>query len=320
MAKGGERPIIIKRITIAGGGHHGGAWKVAYADFVTAMMAFFLLLWLLGSTTEDQRKSLADYFSPSPAVSSSNSGSGGLLGGVTISVPGSLSSPNAAFTAQESAPSTLVAPSEEDGDSSGAGEGAEGTDSGSGDKQSGQDAGQQAAGAPPRPGAPPSLTPEQREKRQFDKAAETLRQAIENSPDLQGLKNNLLVDQTPEGMRVQIVDNEGKSMFALGSTQMNEDMRKLLTRVVQAIGPLSNKIAIRGHTDATPFANNPQGNWDLSSQRASATLKALTAMGLPASRLKDVSGRAEVDPLFPENPNDPRNRRISIILFKDAAK
>jgi chemotaxis protein MotB len=119
-------------------------------------------------------------------------------------------------------------------------------------------------------------------------------------------------------MRVQIVDNEGKSMFALGSTQMNDDMRKLLTKVVQAIGPLQNKIAIRGHTDATPFANNPQGNWDLSSQRASATLKALTAMGLPASRLTDVSGRAEVDPLFPENPNDPRNRRISIILFKQA--
>ena len=107
MAKS-ERPIIIKRIIVAGGGHHGGAWKVAYADFVTAMMAFFLLLWLLGSTTEDQRKSLADYFSPSPAVSSSNSGSGGLLGGVTISVPGSLSSPNAAFTAGDAwkAPST----------------------------------------------------------------------------------------------------------------------------------------------------------------------------------------------------------------------
>ena len=119
-------------------------------------------------------------------------------------------------------------------------------------------------------------------------------------------------------MRVQIVDNEGKSMFALGSTQMNDDMRKLLTKVVQAIGPLNNKIAIRGHTDATPFANNPQGNWDLSSQRASATLKALTAMCLPPTRLADVSGRAEVDPLFPENPNDPRNRRISIILFKQA--
>ncbi|UEM21590.1 OmpA family protein [Skermanella mucosa] len=310
MAKGGgERPIIIKRIEISGGGHHGGAWKVAYADFVTAMMAFFLLLWLLGSTTEDQRKSLADYFSPSPAVSSSNSGSGGLLGGVTISVPGSLSSPNAAFTAQESAPSTLVAPTENDGDSQGAGEGAEGEDSGSG---------QQAAGAPPKPGAPPSLTPEQREKRQFDRAAEELKKAIENSPDLQGLKNNLLVDQTPEGMRVQIVDAEGKSMFALGSTQMNEDMRKLLARVVQAIGPLPNKVAIRGHTDATPFANNPQGNWDLSSQRAGATLRALSAMGLNPGRIADVSGRAEVDPLFPENPNDPRNRRISIILFKQA--
>jgi chemotaxis protein MotB len=306
MAKS-ERPIIIKRIIVAGGGHHGGAWKVAYADFVTAMMAFFLLLWLLGSTTEDQRKSLADYFSPSPAVSSSNSGSGGLLGGVTISVPGSLSSPNAAFTSQEAAPNTLVKATENDG----AGEGAQGEDSGQG-----KDPGQQAAGAPPKPGAPPSLTPEQREKRQFDKAAEALKQALEKSPDLQGLKNNLLVDQTPEGMRVQIVDNEGKSMFALGSTQMNDDMRKLLTKVVQAIGPLNNKIAIRGHTDATPFANNPQGNWDLSSQRASATLKALTAMGLPPNRLTDVSGRAEVDPLFPENPNDPRKLRISIILFK----
>ena len=137
----------------------------------------------------------------------------------------------------------------------------------------GKDPGQQAAGAPPSRALP---VPDAgaREKRQFDKAAEALKQALEASPDLQGLKNNLLVDQTPEGMRVQIVDNEGKSMFALGSTQMNDDMRKLLTKVVQAIGPLNNKIAIRGHTDATPFANNPQGNWDLSSQRASATLQA----------------------------------------------
>src|SRR4051794_4434991 len=220
MAKS-ERPIIIKRIIVAGGGHHGGAWKVAYADFVTAMMAFFLLLWLLGSTTEDQRKSLADYFSPSPAVSSSNSGSGGLLGGVTISVPGSLSSPNAAFTSQEAAPNTLVKPTENDGDSSGAGEGAQGEDSGQG-----RDPGQQAAGAPPKPGAPPSLTPEQREKRQFDKAAEALKQALESSPDLQGLKKNLLVDQTPEGMRVQIVDNEGKSMLSFWRVETHSSASK----------------------------------------------------------------------------------------------
>src|SRR3954452_1948013 len=220
MAKS-ERPIIIKKIEVVGGGHHGGAWKVAYADFVTAMMAFFLLLWLLGSTTEDQRKSLADYFSPSPAVSSSNSGSGGLLGGVTISVPGSLSSPNAAFTSQEAAPNTLVKPTENDGDSHGAGEGAQGEDSGQG-----KDPGQQAGGAPPKPGAPPSLTPEQREKRQFDKAAEALKQALEASPDLQGLKKNLLVDQTPEGMRVQIVDNEGKSMLSFWRVETHSSASK----------------------------------------------------------------------------------------------
>ena len=299
MAKS-ERPIIIKRIIVAGGGHHGGAWKVAYADFVTAMMAFFLLLWLLGSTTEDQRKSLADYFSPSPAVSSSNSGSGGLLGGVTISVPGSLSSPNAAFTSQEAAPNTLVKPTENDGDSQRCRRGRAGRG-----QRPGKRPGQQAAGAPPKPGAPPSLTPEQREKRQFDKAAEALKQALEASPDLQGLKNNLLVDQTPEGMRVQIVDNEGKSMFALGSTQMNDDMRKLLTKVVQAIGPLNNKIAIRGHTDATPFANNPQGNWDLSSQRASATLKALTAMGLPPQPPSRCQRPGRSGPPVPRKPQRP---------------
>lgn len=310
MAKGGgERPIIIKRIEISGGGHHGGAWKVAYADFVTAMMAFFLLLWLLGSTTEDQRKSLADYFSPSPAVSSSNSGSGGLLGGVTISVPGSLSSPNAAFTAQESAPSTLVAPTENDGDSQGAGRG------GGGRGQRVRPAGGRRPAQARRPAVPDAGTAREAPVRPRGGGAE---EGDRELPDLQGLKNNLLVDQTPEGMRVQIVDAEGKSMFALGSTQMNEDMRKLLARVVQAIGPLPNKVAIRGHTDATPFANNPQGNWDLSSQRAGATLRALSAMGLNPGRIADVSGRAEVDPLFPENPNDPRNRRISIILFKQA--
>jgi chemotaxis protein MotB len=302
MAKSDSPIIIKKRIEEGEGGHHGGAWKVAYADFVTAMMAFFLLLWLLGSTTEDKRKSLAEYFTPSISVSNSPSGAGGVLGGITVAVPGSMSSPSSEFSTQQSMPGLPENAKVEDSHTLDAGTSDDGTDdpfapdSGKGGKSG-------------------AMTEEQ-EKRQFDEAAEKLRQAIRSNPDLQPLAEHLVIDQTPEGMRIQIVDGEGKSMFPRGSAQMFEDMRKLLAMVVQAIGPLPNRISVRGHTDATPFANNPQGNWDLSSQRASATLRALASFGLDARQITDVSGRADVDPLIPADPMDPRNRRISIVLLK----
>jgi chemotaxis protein MotB len=288
-------PLIIKKIEEeAEGGHHGGAWKVAYADFVTAMMAFFLLLWLLGSTTSEKRRGIADYFS-GVAVSKAESGAGGVLGGVTVGVSGPLVNRDAEIRPPapvREAPNLPNLPDVADGDPTARAA----ADLGELERQK-----------------------EQEEQREFKEAADAIRQAIQSNPELQPLAKNLMIDQTPEGMRIQIVDQEGQSMFPLGGAQMYDPMRKLLRLVVKAVGPLPNKVSIRGHTDATPYANDPNGNWDLSAQRANATLRTMIGAGLAARQVQDVVGKADIDPLFPQNPLDPRNRRMSIILLKQVA-
>lgn len=292
MAADDERPIIIKKKKKGGhGGHHGGAWKVAYADFVTAMMAFFLLLWLLNATTEEQRNGIADYFSPT-TVTQSQSGGGGMLQGQTMSEDGALTSDRAPVGINMRLP----------------------------------------AAEPPRtPGrTPPEDTGEddtridrlrdalaQQEKEQFTAAEEQLKQALQENPDLADLKEHLLIDQTPEGMRIQIVDAEGRSMFESGSAEPKPYTKKLLALVSDAIGDLPNDISIKGHTDAVPYsADNGYGNWELSSDRANASRRVLTGNGLEDSRISRVVGRADQDPLVPDDPNSARNRRVSIILLK----
>ncbi len=282
--EGENAPIIIKKVKKGGGhGHHGGAWKVAYADFVTAMMAFFLLLWLLNATTDEQKRGIADYFSPA-SLSRQTSGSGGVMGGTTVSSEGAL-------TDQRSSPGISVQ-------------------------------------LPTAETDPDEITEidddtlddlvEEREERRFDEAEEALRQAMESVPDLQALAKHLIIDRTPEGLRIQIVDQAGESMFPSGRAQMFDHTKRLMGLVADAVQQLPNQIAIKGHTDAAPFvSDNGYSNWELSTDRANASRRALIAAGLTPDRINSVAGRADQEPLLAESPFDPQNRRISIILLRE---
>jgi len=279
----GGQPIIIKKIKKYAGGHHGGAWKVAYADFVTAMMAFFLLLWLLNVTTKEQKAGIADYFDPVPKISTSDDGAGGLMGGLSISPDGAMVTTVQPPVAQEADPTLR-------------------------------------AGADPKAIEEEKLKEEvrEREEARFKKAEEAIQDAIESSPDLKNLSKNIMMDMTPEGLRIQIVDQEGQSMFPSGSAEMYEKTRNLLAQVSKVIAALPNDISVRGHTDAAPYsAGAGYGNWELSADRANSSRRVLVESGLPEKRVNNVLGKADTDHMFGDKPLDARNRRISIILLRE---
>jgi len=282
-----EPPIIIKKI-VKGGGHHGGAWKVAYADFVTAMMAFFLLLWLLNVSTDEQKNAISNYFDPShPIISESSiSGAGGVMGGLSQQKDGSM-----AETAQ-----VLASP----------------TPTGR--------AGNASENTPPQDTAIEQAKEEIRkaEEEKFKEAEEALKEAIESDPDLSALAENLIIDMTPEGLRIQIVDKDGEPMFASGSAKMFEKTKKLMSKVANVVQDIPNELSIRGHTDSIPYGSGADyTNWELSSDRANATRRVFKDTGIPEARLNNVMGKADTEHLFPDNPTDARNRRISIILLKE---
>jgi len=309
MADDAPATIIIKRVKKGGDhGHHGGAWKVAYADFVTAMMAFFLLLWLLNATTEAQKAGIADYFSP-VSVSKSSGGAGGLLGGRAISSPGAMAS-------RTSTPSVSVKINPAQGQTEGNAEeegGAWDTTNVAADKGAEETADQAAAEAAKRREA----QLRQQEDSRFDQVEKQIRQAIQESPDLKKLEKHLIVDQTPDGLRIQVVDRKGKSMFRSGSAKMLPQTEKLLGMIGASIKTLPNKIRLTGHTDSVPFkSKRGYDNWNLSSERALAARRLLTARGLSADRIESVAGRAASDPLLPDDTKSPRNRRISILLLR----
>ncbi|HXP98071.1 MAG TPA: flagellar motor protein MotB [Telmatospirillum sp.] len=314
-----EQPIIIKRIKKGHASHHGGAWKVAYADFVTAMMAFFLLLWLLNAVTEEQLKGVADYFAPT-SVSSSKSGAGGMLGGKVVG-EGSMSSNGTtpSFTLSLPPPTigqggdALSEPKE--GAEEGAGEGEGGPAPGKADAQGqGQNSNQAQA-----------LTEKQiikanaqREQQQFDRAQEALQKAMNSIPELRKLADSLMVDNTPEGLRIQIVDQDGLAMFPRGSPDMFGHTRALLDMVARVVKQLPEKIAISGHTDAVQFSGGSgYSNWELSADRALATRRTLLSSGVPGNRVDRVVGRADTEPLVANDPANARNRRITIVLLRD---
>lgn len=313
-----QKPVIIIRRKKGGGhggGHHGGAWKVAYADFVTAMMSFFLLLWLLNVTTAAQRAGLADYFAPA-GIARSEGGSGGVGGGQT------LSSTKGSQMSDYSAPSSL-----EERTIPTAGQGQEGDEdtpgksekSGGGDKDLlGQVSGTATASSPAS--EEQALTEAlQREEQHFSEAEGLLKKAIQGSPELQDLAQQLIIDRTPEGLRIQIVDRDKFSMFPSGNAIPYERARDLLRLVGKVIARLPNKISVTGHTDSTPFtAGSRRDNWTLSTDRATVSLSEIVKGGVDESRIARVVGMADRDPLSPDNPKDPRNRRISIVLLRQA--
>lgn len=313
-----QQPIIIKRVKKGHAGHHGGAWKVAYADFVTAMMAFFLLLWLLNAVTEEQLQGVADYFAPT-TVSSSKSGAGGMLGGKVVG-EGSMSSNGTTPSFTLSLPPPTIG---QGGDA--LTDPKEGGDEGAGEGQGGQSVGKMDVQGQQGQNQAQALTEQQilqanaqREQQQFERAQEALQKAINSIPELRKLADSLMVDNTPEGLRIQIVDQDGLAMFPRGSPDMFGHTKALLDMVSRVIKQLPEKISISGHTDSTPFqGGSGYTNWELSADRALATRRTLLGAGVPPDRVDRVVGRADMDPLVSNDPSNARNRRITIVLLRD---
>ncbi|HOO81357.1 MAG TPA: flagellar motor protein MotB [Alphaproteobacteria bacterium] len=278
-----EQPIIIKKIK-KGGGHHGGAWKVAYADFVTAMMAFFLLLWLLNVTTEDEKNAISNYFDPThPKVSSDTSGAGGVLGGLSVAPKGAMVSNVQPITASTPSGSAVN------------------------NRSARKDNLEQAK---------EKLRKQEEERMQSAKAE--IEKAIESDPELKELKDQLLIDMTPEGLRIQVIDKEGKPMFASGSARMFEKTRKLLEKVTEVIKKQPNELSVRGHTDSVGYG--PEAtytNWELSADRANSSRRVMLESGFPPERINNVVGKADTEHLIKDDPKNASNRRISIILLKE---
>jgi len=279
--KGGKEPpapIIVKKVTVVEGGHHGGAWKVAYADFVTAMMAFFLMLWLLGATTESQRKGLADYFTPTLVkMKQQSAGANGLLGGSSITDVDSY--PHAAG---QTGTQSITIPRD-------------------------------ATGGPKEGAGDIKRTLRQQRNNAIKRNLET---RLRTSEVLKKLAGQVRMIDTSEGMRIDMVDNAEFSMFRMGTTVLTQDARGLLNAISEAVGGVKGNLTVRGHTDALPWRPGTTGNnWSLSAGRAEATRLAMLREGIDAKRFRRIEGVADREPLIAADATDPRNRRISILLM-----
>jgi chemotaxis protein MotB len=273
------QPIIIKKVKKAAHAHHGGAWKIAYADFVTAMMAFFLLMWLISMTTQEQKIGLAEYFAP-PAVSPSNSGAGGMLMGTALDTSG----------AKPLAPrdSTIGATRQE--------ERARRTDLG---RASARDVSRAAA-----------------VEQAKHSAIASLRQALQKMPEISEISRNILIEPTKEGVDVSLVDQDGRSMFPEGSVAPHERTRRVLEALAPTMRQLSSRLTVSGHTAAArPGSVEAVDPWSLTAGRALAVREILSGAGLPNDNFFSVVGRADTEPVFPDNPYLPPNRRVTITLL-----
>lgn len=271
-----NQTIIIKKIKKGGHGHHGGAWKVAYADFVTAMMAFFLLLWLLASTSEDQKKGIAEFFTPTQ----------GLKGEMGIGFEGGLSTQTESGTAKNDS------------------------------NVPGLVSGQPEAGVTTQNDAQ-SLVEGDLESQIFDAAEKEIKQIIEESPELKEFEENIILEQTPEGLRIELRDSGELSMFDKGSYKLTANGSKILKAMVPVIRKLPNHLSLTGHTDGSQFVGeNGTGNWELSSNRALSTRRFLEANEMTKERVKKIVGRASEDPVLVDDPLSPVNRRIEMILLR----
>jgi len=300
----GDNAVIIKRIKKGGhGGHHGGAWKVAYADFVTAMMAFFLLMWLINTTTPEQKRGIADYFAPQ-SIAQTLSGSGGVLGGKVMGEE-SARAGGAASVFQKNSPSSPSAKtkSTEAQTSQGGASSADGQANDT-DTKAGENANNATASA---------------QDGEFAHAAEAIHQAIADNPDLAQLSKQVIMEQTPEGLRIQLVDQDGRPMFAQGTSEPMPYTKRLIAEIGKVIDRLPNRVSISGHTEAKPF-QGPNGttNWELSAARANMGRSLLAEGGLNGDRIYEVAGKAGSEPLLPEDPNASANRRLSITLLREA--
>ncbi len=332
--------IIVRREEGGGHAHHGGAWKVAYADFVTAMMAFFLLMWLINATSEEQRRGIADFFNQTNVMSRSQSGSGRPFGGQTPNDDAAQVSTSGTIEVRPGKRPVVMDIDEDDSQTPAEPvprrEGPRGQE----DAENARLVLRTPPGAlvgpeQPRGGPAAEASPEQRpenfgetelrqelakrEREAFEAAAEQIREAVRSDPALADLGRQLLIEHTPEGMRIQLVDAERQPMFTLGGAAPNDRARALLQRVAQVIQRLPNAISIAGHTDSTPFRGGAdRSNWDLSTERANVTRRLLVDAGVADNRIRNLAGHAERDPLIPEEPTAAANRRVSITLIRQA--
>lgn len=284
MAKGDERPIyIVKRKKAASGAHHGGAWKVAYADFVTAMMAFFMVMWLVAAVSKEERAAIFDYFkNPSMEPGKSSRPAPGQMG------PGGASTSPINLGGGLDAPKSILTHSP-------------------------------GAGAPASPTELVKQAAEV-EKKKLESLMEDLRKAASESQALKPFKDQLLLDITPEGLRIQIVDEENRPMFDLGSSRLKDYTQTILSTLATYLNTVPNRVSLSGHTDVRPYPGRSYSNWELSADRANAARRALEQGGLEPQKVARIVGLSSSVLFDKEHPEDPINRRISIIVMTKAAE
>ena len=277
-----KKAVIIKKVKKGGhGGHHGGAWKIAYADFVTAMMAFFLLMWLLGSTTRADLQGISEYFQTPLKVA--------LMGG------------------------------------SGAGESTSVIQGGGTDltRTTGQQKrGDTASGRKVSDLEEAEKELARREKQKLKALKLKVEAAIAASPTLSQFRKQLLLDITTEGLRIQIVDEQNRPMFAIGSADLQPYTRDIIREIGKIINDVPNRISLSGHTDSTQYYGGERGysNWELSADRSNAVRRELLAGGMEESRISRVVGLASSVLLDPQDSTNPINRRVSIIVMNKKAE
>jgi chemotaxis protein MotB len=283
MADDTQRPIVIKRIKkVSGGGHSGGAWKIAYADFVTAMMAFFLLMWLLGSTTKAQMEGIAKYFkTPLKVALAGGSGSGDA--------------------------SSVVKGGGQD------------LTRRAGQVKQGEVEGKKTINLE---AARKEKETAAQESTRLENLKATLEKAIANNAKMAQFKKQLKVDITSEGLRIQIIDDKNRPMFDSGGAAMKPYTRDILREIGKTLNDVPNRISLSGHTDAIPYSGGERGysNWELSADRANASRRELVAGGLEEGKVLRVVGLGSAIPFDKDDPNAPVNRRISIIVMNKKAE
>ncbi len=273
MAAADKSTIVIKRVKKAGGGHHGGAWKIAYADFVTAMMAFFLLMWLISSTSKAKLEGIAEYFKTPLKVA--------MKGGPSVSERSSVIKGGGKDVTKKDGEVRKV---------------------------------------PDIKAAQNEL--EKREKAQLEALKAKIEAAIDANPTLKQFKKQILLDITSEGLRIQVVDEQNRPMFATASSQLQPYTRDILREIGKMLNDVPNRIGLSGHTDNVVFANGERGygNWELSADRANASRRELVQGGMQDAKVLRVVGLSSAVPMNKDDARDPINRRISIVVMNKRAE
>ena len=284
-------PLILKKKLRGDDSAHGGAWKVTYADFVTAMMAFFILLWLLNATVQEKLEGISNYFLPI-GQKTGTSGDDGVFGGTLATDPGPVQTPS---TSAQMAPTAEVE---------------------TGDKEIKED-----IPVPDLQDDAPNVTDSKsdNEAKQFKATEAAIQQALDDIPELRDLHEAIKIDINDEGMEVQLIDQNDSAMFKPGGAELNERTKTLLLLIASVIERLPNKLKISGHTDSEPFRSTTgKTNWELSLERANAGRRELEENGISSKRFVRVTGFADRGPLLEDDPASPRNRRLIIMLPREA--